>query len=487
MTRTHTHTPAGTTTTTHTHTPTPLDPIPPPAYIPTLDTRPYQLEGARWLLTTRRAILADQQGLGKTATALLATAASLDNLPALIIAPSFWTPHWHRFITTHLPHDSIIDASAGTRTQRLEALDLARTLLRGPLTTAPTPHPNYLIISAEMIPLYQTQLSHITSAFRTIIVDEAHMFRSHRAKRAQILARQAAHTPNLYLLTATPQMSDPDDYYQLLHILHPTLFTSYYRFLDQYLRTQRLTYKVEVIGLRDPHSFSTMLKQYMLRRTYTEVGRQLPPVLPTTILQFSLTPEEQHAYRQLKDNYISQGTPLESAGQVLHQLRMLTARQKPQIVTDLLKQEHPHTPPPYIIFCWYKETAQQVAKHITQTFPAHPPLLITGDTPPNGRTASITQTNVTHIVATIASMSVGVDLSKHKLLIFAEETYTPGQMDQAYTRVIRDTHDNNTPVRPYVIRASRSVDMAVARAQRRRNASIQSIMKEVSDNIDEAP
>jgi superfamily II DNA or RNA helicase len=452
------------------------DPI---AAILTLEQRPYQIEGAEWLLHHKRAILADSQGLGKTATAFMA---AHQRRPTCIIAPAFWSHHWHQFVQKYAPLSPIIHAGTDTRINRMQALDAATSALNvGAL--------DYLILSAEMMPAYAEWLTHVLPRFKTVIIDEAHMFRSHRSKRAQLAAKLLKHTPNIFLLTATPQMTDVDDYYQLLHILDPKQFSSYYRFLDDHCRTTRLAYKIAVNGIRNPTEFATMLRRYMLRRTYSEVGRDLPPIMPTTYLDFDLTDEERTRYRQLKNEYrntltAADGTltnttttiPLSSAGEVLHQLRTLTAAQKPHIIADLLRQEARTPPPPYIIFTWYKETAHQIALHLSTALSPHSPLVITGDTPADERAHAAK--HAPHIVATIASMSVGIDLSDHKLLIFAEQSYVPGMMNQAITRVHRDT-TNTLPVRPYILRANRSIDKAVHRAQSRRDATATSILASI--------
>lgn len=454
----------------------------------TLEQRPYQLEGAEWLLRTRRAILADSQGLGKTATAFMA---AHQRRPVCIIAPSFWSHHWYNFVQKYAPLSPIIHAGTDVRAARMQALDTANSALNiGAL--------DYLIISTEMIPLYAPWLEHILPRFKTVIIDEGHMLRSHRAKRSQIAARLLKHTPYIFLLTATPQMTDADDYYQLLHILDPKQFSSYYRFLDDHLRTTKLAYKIAVNGVRNPTEFATMLRRYMLRRTYVDIGRDLPPIMPTTYLDFDLTDEERTRYRQLKNEYRSTlidadgaltttttttttTIPLSSAGEVLHQLRTLTAAQKPQIIETLLRQEAQYPQPKYIIFTWYKETARAIANHLSATLAPHSPLTITGDTPADERAHAAK--HASHIVATIASMSVGIDLSDHKLLIFAEESYEPGTMNQAITRVHRDTK-NPLPIRPYVLRARKSVDMAVHKAQFRRGATVKQIMDEITDGVE---
>jgi hypothetical protein len=89
-------------------------------------------------------------------------------------------------------------------------------------------------------------------------------------------------------------------------------------------------------------------------------------------------------------------------------------------------------------------------------------------------------------VATMASLSEGVDLSYGRTVIFCETDYTPGRNYQALSRVIRHrtegeaTPDNNNdPVVCYWCRYAGTVDQQIFETQKSRtNGSALQVLKE---------
>ncbi len=84
--------------------------------------RPYQLAGVSYLLRARKAILADEQGLGKSLISL-ATLVAADCLPAVIIAPKTLKPNWRREVSKFFPHLTVTTVS-GSKPGPIEPADL---------------------------------------------------------------------------------------------------------------------------------------------------------------------------------------------------------------------------------------------------------------------------------------------------------------------------------------------------------------------------
>jgi len=85
-------------------------------------------------------------------------------------------------------------------------------------------------------------------------------------------------------------------------------------------------------------------------------------------------------------------------------------------------------------------------------------------------------------VATMESLSEGVDMSDARTVIFAEQSYVPGQMYQALSRVVRHRTgdaDQDEPVIIYRVRYSNTVDQVVYTTERdRANGNAMSVLKE---------
>ena len=69
------------------------------------ELKPFQRAGVRYLLSQRRAFLADEQGLGKTIEAL-ATLEADGAYPAIVVCPASLKLNWLRELSLWLPHPS---------------------------------------------------------------------------------------------------------------------------------------------------------------------------------------------------------------------------------------------------------------------------------------------------------------------------------------------------------------------------------------------
>jgi SNF2 family DNA or RNA helicase len=90
------------------------------------DLFPHQRAGVQFLATAKRALLADEPGLGKTAQAIRALKELEDRgeeaFPALIVCPNTLKKNWAREFATWYP-DKTVQIIKGTATQRKKQFD----------------------------------------------------------------------------------------------------------------------------------------------------------------------------------------------------------------------------------------------------------------------------------------------------------------------------------------------------------------------------
>ena len=179
----------------------------------TLALREYQQEGVDFLREKRRALLTDAAGLGKTLQA-----AEAAERPVLVVAPSYLAIQWEEFLQDQYPNDLVLYAK-GTRQSRQYTLNLATEN-----------QADWLIINIEMLRSYR-----MPPNIKTVIFDEAHRLRNHRAVQSRA-ASALCKNPDLrvYELTASPIWREPDDLYHLLHLLQPTIFKTHRHFVETY-------------------------------------------------------------------------------------------------------------------------------------------------------------------------------------------------------------------------------------------------------------
>jgi SWI/SNF-related matrix-associated actin-dependent regulator 1 of chromatin subfamily A len=159
---------------------------------------PFQWAGVRYLLGTRRAFLADEQGLGKTVQAL-ATLEADGAFPAIVVCPASLRLQWEREASRWLPHRS-------------------RTVLTGGRQALPPA--DLTILSYEGVAAQREAL--LRRRPQALVLDESHFCKNPRAKRTQAVRRLAHALPSGALrlaLSGTPVTNSAEEVIAQLRIL----------------------------------------------------------------------------------------------------------------------------------------------------------------------------------------------------------------------------------------------------------------------------
>jgi SWI/SNF-related matrix-associated actin-dependent regulator of chromatin subfamily A-like protein 1 len=165
------------------------------------ELKPFQRAGVSYLLSQRRAFLADEQGLGKTIEAL-ATLEADGAYPAVVVCPASLKLNWMREIERWLPNRS------------------AQALTGTGVPLAPIPAAEITVVNYDIL---AARLSSLTAlAPRALVLDESHYCKNAAAKRTQAVARLSATLDSEALvlaLTGTPVMNRPPELISQLRII----------------------------------------------------------------------------------------------------------------------------------------------------------------------------------------------------------------------------------------------------------------------------
>jgi SNF2 family DNA or RNA helicase len=400
--------------------------------------RPYQVKGAEFLKSHKRAGLTDDPGLGKTLQAILAA-----ETPVIVASPTYLVEQWKDAILEQYP-DANVGMALGTINQRYKVIQSK---------------PDWLCLNIEMLRGYDLYYPN------TFIVDEAHHIRNRGAQQSKGAKQLALNVPLVYMLTATPIVKEVDDIWHLLHILDYKAFKSYATFIRMFCITSDGPFGPVVVGPKHPQALKAVLSKYFLGRTYKEVGLYLPDLIET-VIKIQETKTFYKDYNDTKNNYSFGPFNFDNALATIIFLRqMVRTRTKIHTVVDMLDDMPGNT----VVFTWFKDSAFELANYIR--CPA-----ITGELPPIERKRIAGEHHPT-ITATIPSLSEGVDLSYARNVVFFEEDYTPGVMHQALSRVRRYS-SNTDPVRVYYIQVKSTVDEVIHRMVQRRISNIREIYSE---------
>lgn len=484
--------------------------------------RNYQLDGIKYATTPRvkrnpndllptlcRSMNTDAPGAGKSEQALWAAdSITPTNRSICVIVPAFLVDQWFKLIAEQFPDDTLVSLE-GQQGKRDKYFAM---------------HARWYIISVQSLrrkPIYEKLYNlYIREHVDFTIIDESHYVKNPTAKQS-VNVRSLTNPnfcPHVMLLTATPITKEADDLYHQLRIIDPITFHAQHEFLNKYCYftwtswgatnvTLKKSAHAELEALREGNPKTGLLvysSGYMLGRTYAQIGLELPDLIPLdkdAIVSVEMEPNRRKAYDDLKQAWYTQlqdGETLsvDSAMQLMNLLRRITnSPEKMRQLTNYMEND----PGPYVIACFYRASAQQLADFITKILPDKNPICITGAIDTDERVKIAKQYNKPNdvIVATIPSLCEGVDLSHANTVYFYEEDYTPGRMYQFLSRVRRHRHNegglgvtitadnrlvidddpNSYPIIRRYFHATKSIDERIHAVQSLRSVNIRDLVK----------
>lgn len=410
--------------------------------MPTLS--PYQVEGAEWLASKRRAILADRVGLGKTAQAISACD-RLGCRRVLVVAPKTLLHNWAREIGLWSEGD-------------VHILTTRNDLKPGARWTVT----NYEVVVRR--PLFNTR-------WDALVVDEAHRIKNRKAQRTRAIFRLARRVPVVFLLTGTPLLNRPDELWPLLHAVDPETFRSYWRWVDRHCLQETVVaggrpVATKVVGVIDEEALRRELSAYMLMRDASVID--LPPRLEE-VLRVELSPRQRRQYEQMRQLYVADlgDEVLVAQNALTRLLRLQQLALDPRLVggsvrgakTDaILEFIEDHPDEKILVFSTFKGFVRLLGEELQARGIGS--VAITGDhTPPQRQAAADrfqTDEAVRVLLGTYDAMSEGLNLQAADIVIHANKPWVPSLIEQAEARALR--RGRSRPVTAVSVVADRTVD-----------------------------
>ena len=270
----------------------------------------FQAADVRFLVHSANPLNGNQQGIGKTPEWIAAVwEAGLEEGNHLVIAPGSavdgtWEPELEKW-QADAPKAVGIFACTGTRAQREATLQdwQASTALvkwvvvnpamiqfkKDPTRTSRITLPVkgkaamqacYCNRGSDAHEHYDTPYPELTRlVWDTICIDECHKGNVRNHKTITSKAIHQLQTNKRCAMSGTPMKKKGSDIWGILHWLNPQVFTSYWRFADNYFHIDDNGYGKTVGTLRKEmeEPFFRMLQPYIIRRTKSEVLTWLPP------------------------------------------------------------------------------------------------------------------------------------------------------------------------------------------------------------------
>ena len=291
------------------------------------DLFPHQRAGVAFLATARRALLADEPGLGKTAQAIRALKELSDRgeavFPALIVCPNTLKKNWAREFKIWWPDvkTQIIRGTSAKRKKQFEEPDVDVYIinwesLRSHSRLAPFGsvaltrcvdcggHDEK--VSTSRCEVHKGELNAID--FKSVVADEIHRSKEPKSKQTRALWAATGDADIRFALTGTPIANDVVDLWSILHWLSPEDWPSKTKWIDRNIDTMMNAFGgMMVIGVK-PHmqeEFYQTVNPHMRRMLKKTVLPWLPEVINER-RDVEMSTKQKKAYDQMRDHMIAE-------------------------------------------------------------------------------------------------------------------------------------------------------------------------------------
>lgn len=251
---------------------------------------PYQWGGANFLFQKKRAMLADEMGVGKSIQAIVAFLLLLKERPsakAVVFCPSSLKRQWHAEIKKFTDLEGIvIDGNAEERKKQYkEAIkhDYQMIFLNYELLyydyedicRVVNDHCDVMILDeAQKVKSFQAEISALFKGGKKTITDK-------KTKKKTTVNYEGLDTEYRWFLTGTPMENKAIELFNLFEIMRPGYFGNFFAFRNRYVVLGRFK---NVIGYKNQYELHRRASEYMLRRRRSEVEQAFPDVMYSDVI-----------------------------------------------------------------------------------------------------------------------------------------------------------------------------------------------------------
>jgi SNF2 family DNA or RNA helicase len=399
---------------------------------------PYQKEGVRRIVETRRILLADEMGLGKTVQTIAAVEVFSRHLgvkSVLIICPTSLKYQWKNEIHKFTGRNAIV----------IEGSPLVRSALYGKETF-------YKIISYGACSKDRDKIDQIKPDL--VIIDEAQRIKNWKTKTAQ--AVKSIQSDFAIVLTGTPLENRIDELHSLMEFVDQYKLGPLFRFLGAH---QVLDERGKLTGYRNLREIYKTLDDVLIRRNRQTIIDQLPGRIDKNYyIEMTREQIEEHDYyydivSRLVNLWVHQGFLSDEDRE-----RLLAALNCMRMVCDstyILKSDTDHgnkigeledlihdllqdSDNKIVIFSQWKKMFELVIRLLGKM--KLPFLYLNGDIPAQKRTEIIEEFQSGDRIKIFLSTDaggVGVNLQSANILISLDLPWNPAVMDQRIGRIYR--------------------------------------------------
>jgi len=388
---------------------------------------PHQVIAKDFLLKNQRVILADAPRCGKT---LPTAAAALQHLPALIVCPAIVKNVWKEAIEALNPNIPV-------------------TIINGKKAAEAIGGDGITIINYDLLGAIKG-----IKPFSTLVLDESHRIKNHKAIRTKAALKLMSRIPRVYALSGTPIPNRPIELWPLLHGLG-IYRGGWFDFAQRYARMYTAPWGLDVSGASNLPELRELMKPHTLRRTRDQVFTNYQQPI-TSLITFDL-PTDKREQSFNADALINHPNPMlafEGLAEVMKEAGMRKVKPAAEFIENILESGES-----VVVFAHHKD----VVAELNTILKMHKASIITGATPANARSDLLKtfQSGKTKLfIGNLAACQEGIDLSIADTVIFVEATWQTSALEQASARVENINKQGKAPL-IYLLTIANSLDHTV--------------------------
>jgi SNF2 family DNA or RNA helicase len=407
--------------------------------------RPYQIEGIKFLEDANaKAILADEQGLGKMVQALgLMKLHPAKLLPAIIVCPTTIKVQWM--------HETI-------RWNGLNETFTTQVISTG--KELAIPGFGLYIITYDILKKAEEVFS-LVDGINSIFLDECQRIKNHLSDRAKAVQNivKSHKIPHIIPMSGTPAKNNAGELFTVFNLVAPGRFPHYTGYIAQYCDVYDSSWGTKVGGVRDIERFQEATKDIMLRRTKSEVLPDLPS-LDRKFYHVELDRKLNKAYSKALDDlddalYADDVNEFERSNNtlaIMARMRHITGVSKVSECIDFVTEYLLSSDRKLVIYVHHQDVAMLLVDQLGEWCRSggfEPPLSMHSGLSGDGRAKLVEEFKLDSkrlMVASTLAAGEGLNLQFCSDAIMLERQWNPANEEQAEGRFHRFGQENNVSV-----------------------------------------
>jgi len=387
--------------------------------------RPFQLEGVKEIYKFRgRALLADEQGLGKTIQALYWILKCKKRRPVVIVTPASVKYAWQAEAALHL--NMRVEVITGRRKKRLMTLPGDIVII------------NYDIL-ASWLPALKRAKAEI------IIFDECHYIKNPDAQRTKAALELSETAASVVGLSGTPLTNRPLELWPIIFAINPDLFPDRGKYAWGSCKPRYTLWGWMYDGAsRTGELQRNLSSQCMIRWLKKDVAKELPPkirkVVPFKLSSYKEYNKAQNDFiqwlKEISPSKAKRAKKSQALTKIGYLLR-LTAKLKLEWTTKWIEEWQECNPGEKLI-CFTSHTF--VIRHLAEVFGNKSVTIdgsVTGRKREESKRRFINNKRTTLLLGNWVAAGVGLNLQVANHIAALDFPWTPGDLMQGEDRIHR--------------------------------------------------